>query len=68
MQGAGERLPPNPTGAALTRTAEPRKSARLVPVRRISVIDRLLANSLEDGVFGLVKPRDATSSDGVETA
>jgi hypothetical protein len=47
MQGAGDRVPSSPTGAVLSGVAEPQNSDRLVPVRRISAIDRLLDNSLD---------------------
>jgi hypothetical protein len=61
IQDTGERIPPNPTGAGLTCTAGPRTSDRLVPVRRISVIDRLTLQAprefIGDAVFRLVKPR-----------
>jgi hypothetical protein len=72
MQGAGERIPPNPTGAGLIRTAEPRKIRSSRSGEAHQRHRPPLANSLEDAVFRLVKPHayacDAASSGDVETA
>jgi hypothetical protein len=54
LQGAEERIPPGPTGATLTRTAEPRNPIVSFRVRHIGIIDRLLDNSLEGAIFRFV--------------